>query len=111
LREDLFVREDFDLKADPRVAMPETYAEYRLLSVKEKVKLFALSDYADSFDVMRLVKQYFQEIGYDYSIDEVMEESDAIYEGARQISISKNVEQICNELREEGVIILVSDGV
>lgn len=67
------------------------------------MELFAVSDYADSLDVMRLVKQYFQEIGHDYSIDEVMEESDAIYEGARQISIRKNVERICNVLKEEGL--------
>lgn len=103
LSRDLSIGDDFDLKADTRVEMPETYAEYSLLSVEEKVELFAVSDYADSLDVMRLVKQYFQEIGHDYSIDEVMEESDAIYEGARQISIRKNVEQICNVLKEEGL--------
>jgi len=50
-----------------------------------------------------LVKQYFQEIGHDYTIDEVMEESDVIYERARQINISKNVERICNELQGEGL--------
>lgn len=103
LSRDLSIGDDFDLKADTRVEMPETYAEYSLLSVEEKVELFAVSDYADSLDVMRLVKQYFQEIGHDYSIDEVMEESDAIYEGARQISIRKNVERICNVLKEEGL--------
>lgn len=88
LRDDVSARDDFDLKAAPKVAMPATYAEYSLLSVKEKVELYAISDYADLLDVMRLVKQYFQEIGHDYSIDEVMEESDKIYESARQISIS-----------------------
>lgn len=103
LNEDLSIGDDFDLKADARVKMPETYAEYNLLSVEEKVKLFAISDYADSLDVMRLVKQYFQEIGHDYSIDKVMEESDVIYEGARQISISRNVERIYNALHEEGL--------
>lgn len=104
LSRDLSIGDDFDLKADTRVEMPETYAEYSLLSVEEKVELFAVSDYADSLDVMRLVKQYFQEIGHDYSIDEVMEESDAIYEGARQISIRKNVERICNVLQEKGLL-------
>ena len=103
LNEDLSIGDDFDLKADTRVEMPETYAEYSLLSVEEKVELFAISDYADSLDVMRLVKQYFQEIGHDYSIDEVMEESDRIYESARQISIGKNAERICNVLQEEGL--------
>lgn len=103
LKDDVSVREDFNLKADSKVAMHKTYAEYNLLSVEEKVELFAISDYADSLDVMRLVKQYFQDIGHDYSIDEVMEESDKIYESARQISISKNVERICNELQEEGL--------
>lgn len=88
LRDDVSARDDFDLKAAPKVAMPATYAEYSLLSVKEKVELYAISDYADLLDVMRLVKQYFQEIGHDYSIDEVMEESDKIYESAGQISIS-----------------------
>lgn len=61
--------------------MPETYAEYSLLSVEEKVKLFAIADHTDSLDVMRLMKQYFQEIGHDYSIDEIMEASAAIYGG------------------------------
>lgn len=103
LSEDVSVRDDFDLKADTRAEMPETYAEYNLLSVEEKVELFAISDYADSLDVMRLVKQYFQEIGHDYTIDEVMEESDTIYEGARQCSISRNVDRICNDLQEEGL--------
>lgn len=103
LSEEISVRDDFDLQADARVEMPETYAEYNLLSVEEKVEFFAISDYADSLDAMRLVKQYFQEIGHDYSIDEVMEESDTIYEGARQISISKNAERICNELQGEGL--------
>lgn len=103
LSEEVCVIDDFDLKASARVEMPETYSEYNLLSVEEKVELFAISDYADSLDVMRLVKQYFQEIGYDYIIDEVMEESDKIYEWARQISISKNVERICNVLQEEGL--------
>lgn len=103
LSEEVSVRDDFDLKADARVEMPETYAEYNLLSVEEKVELFAISDYADSIDVMRLVKQYFQKIGHDYSIDEIMEESDVIYEGARQISISRNVERINNALQEEGL--------
>lgn len=103
LKDDVSVREDFNLKADSKVAMHKTYAEYNLLSVEEKMELFAISDYADSLDVMRLVKQYFQDIGHDYSIDEVMEESDKIYESARQISISKNVERICNELQEEGL--------
>ena len=101
LSEEVSVRDDFDLKADAKVEMPETYLDYNLLSVEEKVELFAISDYADSLDVMRLVKQYFQEIGHDYSIDEVMEESDAIYEKARQISISRNVDRICNALRKE----------
>jgi hypothetical protein len=32
-----------------------------------------------------------------------MEESDAIYESTRQISISKNAERICNVLQEEGL--------
>lgn len=99
----LSIGDDFDLKADTRVEMPETYAEYSFLSVEEKVELFAISDYADSLDVMRLVKQYFQEIGHDYSIDEVIEESDAIYEGTRQISIGKRAERICNELQGEGL--------
>nr|WP_294490305.1 relaxase/mobilization nuclease domain-containing protein [uncultured Anaerosporobacter sp.] len=103
LSEDLSIGDDFDFKAEVRMTMPKTYAEYSLLSVEEKVELYAISDYADSLDVMRLVKQYFQEIGLDYSIDEVMEESDAIYEGARQVSISKNVEQICNALQGEGL--------
>lgn len=98
----LDLRDEFDLKAAPKVAMPATYAEYSLLSVEEKVELYAISDYADSLDVMRLVKQYFQEIGHDYSVDKVMEESDKIYESARQISISKNAERICNELQGEG---------
>lgn len=100
---DLSIGDDFDFKADTIVDMPKTYAEYSLLSVEEKVELFAISDYIDSLDVMRLVKQYFQEIGYDYNIDEVMEESDKIYEVARQISIGKNAERICNELKEEGL--------
>ena len=103
LSEEVSVRGDFDLKADVKVEMPETYAEYSLLSVEEKVELFAISDYADSLDVMRLVKQYYQEIGHDYTIDEVMEESDVIYERARQISISRNVDRICNALQEEGL--------
>lgn len=103
LKDDVSVREDFDLKSEVSLAMTETYAEYSLLSVEEKVELFAISDYADSLDVMRLVKQYFQDIGYDYSIDEVMEESDAIYEGARQVSIGKSTERICNELQREGL--------
>lgn len=60
LKDDVSVREDFNLKADSKVAMHKTYAEYNLLSVEEKVELFAISDYADSLDVMRLVKQYFQ---------------------------------------------------
>jgi uncharacterized protein (UPF0128 family) len=67
------------------------------------VELFEISDYADSLNVMQLVKQYFQEIGHDYSINEVMEESDKIYEIARQISISRNVDRICNVLQEEGL--------
>lgn len=100
---DLSIGDDFDLKADTIVDMPKTYAEYSLLSVEEKAELFAISDYVDSLDVMRLVKQYFQEIGYVYNIDEVMEESDKIYEVARQISIGKNAERICNELKEEGL--------
>lgn len=103
LSEDLSIGYNFDLKADSIVAMPETYAEYSLLSVEEKVELLAIADHADSLDVMRLVKQYFQEIGYDYSIDEVMEESDSIYEGARQISIRKNAERISSELKEAGL--------
>lgn len=103
LSEDLFVNDDLDFNTDSKVAMPETYAEYNLLFVEEKVELFAILDYADSLDVMRLVKQYFQEIGHDYSIDEVMEESDAIYEKARQISISRNVDRICNALRKENL--------
>jgi len=37
------------------------------------VELLAIADYADSLDIMRLVKQYFQEIGHDYNINEVME--------------------------------------
>lgn len=103
LSEDVSVKDDFDLKAEVRMTMPETYAEYSRLSVVEKVELFAIADHVDSLDVMRLVKQYFQEIGHDYSIDEVMEESDAIYEGARQVSISKNTERICNDLQETGL--------
>ena len=103
LRDDVSDRDRLVRKADLRVAMPETYEEYSLLSVEEKVELFAISDYADSLDVMRLVKQYFQEIGYDYSIDEVMEESDVIHEKSRQISISKNAERICNVLQKEGL--------
>lgn len=103
LRDDVSARDGFDLIAASKVAMPVTYAEYSLLSVEEKVELFAISDYADSLEVMRLVKQYFHEIGYDYSVDEVMEESDAIYEVARQIGIGKNVERICNVLKEEGL--------
>lgn len=103
LSEDLFVNDDLDFNTDSKVAMPETYAEYSLLSVEEKVELFAILDYADSLDVMRLVKQYFQEIGHDYSIDEVIEESDVIYEKARQISINRNVERIYNALQEEGL--------
>lgn len=100
---ELSIGDDFDLKADARVDMPETYAEYSLLSVEEKVEFFAISDHADSLHVMRLVKQYFQGIGYDYSIDEVIEESDAIYDSARQISTGKNIERICNVLQEEGL--------
>ena len=103
LRDDVSARDGFDLKAASKVAMPVTYAEYSLLSVEEKVELYAISDYADSLDVMRLVKQYFQEIGHDYRIDEVMEESDKIYESARQISISKNAELISSELKEAGL--------
>lgn len=103
LREDVSIGNDFNLVADARATMPESYAEYSLLSVEKKVEIFAIADHADSLDVIRLVKQYFQEIGHDYSIDEVMEESDVIYEGARQISISKNAERICNELQEEGL--------
>ncbi len=103
LSKDVSVQDDFDLIADLKVAIPETYAEYSLLSVEDKVELFVISDYSDSLDVMRLVKQFFQEIGYDYSIDEVMEESDEIYEGARQISIGKNAERICNVLQKEGL--------
>ncbi|WP_026893295.1 hypothetical protein [Lacrimispora aerotolerans] len=83
--------------------MPKTYAEYSFLSLEEKMELFAVLDYVESLDVMRLVKQYFQEIGHDYSINEVMEESDKIYEGARQISISRNVDLICNDLQEAGL--------
>lgn len=83
--------------------MLETYAEYNLLSVEEKVEFYAISDYAASLDVMRLVKKYFQEIGHDYTIDEVMEESDTIYEGARQLSITRNADRICNKLQEEGL--------
>lgn len=103
MSEEVSIREDFDLKAEVRLTMPESYAEYSLLSVEDKVELFDISNYADSLDVMRLVKRYFQEIGHDYSIDEVMEETDKIYESARQISISKNAERICNELQEEGL--------
>lgn len=83
--------------------MPETYTEYSLLSVDETAEIFAIADHADSLDVMRLVKQYFQEIGHDYTIDEVLEESDVIYERARQISIGKSVERICNKLQREGL--------
>lgn len=32
-----------------------------------------------------------------------MEDSGVIYEGARQISIRKNVERICNVIQEEGL--------
>lgn len=103
LRDDVSARDGFDLIAASKVAMPVTYAEYSLLSVEEKVELYAISDYADSLDVMRLVKQYFQEIGRNYSIDEVMEESDKIYEVARQISISRNAERIYSALQEEGL--------
>lgn len=67
------------------------------------MELFTILDYADSLEVMRLVKQLFQDIGHDYSIDEIMEESDAIYEGARQISISGNAERIYNELQKTGL--------
>lgn len=95
--------ESTDFKADARAATPETYVEYALLSVEEKVELFAIPDYSDSLDVMRLVKHYFQKIGYDYSIDKIMEESNAIYEGARQISIGKNAERICNDLQDFGL--------
>ncbi|PXV91670.1 relaxase/mobilization nuclease-like protein [Lachnotalea glycerini] len=95
--------DDSAYKKEVRTVMPESYVEYSLLSVEEKVEIFAISDYVDSLDVMRLVKQYFQEIGHDYSIDEVIEESDAIYEEARQVSIRKKVERICNELQEDGL--------
>ena len=83
--------------------MPETYAKYSYLSIDEKVEIFAIADHTDSLDVMRLVKQYFHDIRHEYSIDEIIEESDVIYEGARQVSISKNVDRICNELQEEGL--------
>ena len=36
LSEDLAVRDDFDIKEYPGVAMPKTYEEYSLLSVEKR---------------------------------------------------------------------------
>jgi len=76
------------------VRLPFTYSEYRFMTISDKVKALGVTEEMSVNDIVKVIRDYYDNWGHAYDFDGLMDEADMIFKVARRDSIHEVAEQI-----------------
>ena len=76
------------------VRLPFTYSEYRLMTISDKVKALGVTEEMSVNDIVKVIRDFYNNCGHAYDFDGLMDEADMIFKVARRDSIHEVAEQI-----------------
>ena len=88
---------------DSRVQMPLTYSEYRFMTYSDKAKAFGVAEDMSVNDIVKVIRDFYDNCGHEYDFDSLMDEADMIFKAARRDAIhetAKNTAQVIEMLYE-----------
>ncbi len=77
---------------DSRVQMPLTYSEYRFMTYSDKAKAFGVGEDMSVNDVVKVIRNFYDNCGHGYDFDGLMDEADMIFKAARRDAIHETAE-------------------
>lgn len=75
-----------------RVRMPLTYSEYRFMTYSDKAKAFGVAEDMSVNDIVKVIRDFYDNCGYEYDFDGLMDEADMIFKAARRDAIHETAE-------------------
>ncbi|MBA4689172.1 MAG: hypothetical protein H2184_18755 [Candidatus Galacturonibacter soehngenii] len=88
---------------DSRVRMPLTYSEYLFMTYNDKAKAFGVTEDMSVNDIVKVIRDFYDNCGQEYDFDGLMDEADMIFKAARRDAIhevAKNTAQVMEMLYE-----------
>lgn len=88
---------------DSRVRMPLTYSEYRFMTYSDKAKAFGVTEDMSVNDIVKVIRDFYDNCGQEYDFDGLMDEADMIFRVARRDAIhevAENTAQVIEMLYE-----------
>jgi len=76
------------------VRLPFTYSEYRLMTISDKVKALGVTEEMSVNDIVKVIRDFYNNCGHAYDFDGLMDEADMIFKVARWDSIHEGAERI-----------------
>ena len=77
---------------DSRVRMPLTYSEYRFMTYSDKAKAFGVAEDMSVNDIVKVIRDFYDNCGHEYDFDGLMDEADMIFKAARRDAIHETAE-------------------
>jgi hypothetical protein len=77
---------------DSIVRMPLTYSEYRFMTYSDKSKAFGVAEDMPVNDIVKVIRDFYDNCGHEYDFDGLMDEADMIFKAARRDSINEAAE-------------------
>lgn len=77
---------------DSRVRMPLTYSKYRFMTYSDKAKAFGVAEDMSVNDIVKVIRDFYDNCGQEYDFDGLMDEADMIFKAARRDAIHETAE-------------------
>lgn len=77
---------------DSIVRMPLTYSEYRFMTYSDKVKAFGVAEEMSVNDIVKVIRDFYDNCGHEYDFDGLMDEANMIFKAARRDAIHETAE-------------------
>lgn len=88
---------------DSIVRMPLAYSEYRFMTYSDKAKAFDVAEDMSVNDIVKVIRDFYDNYGHEYDFDGLMDEADMIFKAARRDAIhaaAENTAQVIEMLYE-----------
>lgn len=72
--------------------MPLTYSEYRFMTYSDKAKAFGVAEDMSVNDIVKVIRDFYDNCGHEYDFDGLMDEADMIFKAARRDTIHETAE-------------------
>lgn len=84
---------------DSIVRMPLTYSEYRFMTYSDKAKAFGVAEDMAVNDIVKVIRDFYDNCGHEYDFDGLMDEADMIFKAARKDAIHETAENTAQVIK------------